>query len=1628
MKTPENAEELIAVVGTGLAVPGAGSPAELWRLLNGSRDAFSEPGDRFRLDHFWSGDAQQEDKTYARRAGYLHGFRPHPALSEEEREGAGRDDAVRWLRHALLQARQHVRTESGRRCAAYIGAWPGGSQSLVESVLVDVVTRELKDKEEAARVRETLFAHYRHALPACEALTPDAVVRDVFSRLPERLTESCVVDTACASSLYAVDLGVKALLAGECETAYCGGITVVDPTMAVMFAKLNGLSRHGRVRAFTKEADGTLFSDGAGVVALKTLQRAMRDGDTVHGVLLGFGGAADGRGKSISAPNPAGQRRAIERARSVNSLTPEQVDWVVAHGTGTVAGDRVESQVLSALGKPSGQLCTSNKPVVGHTGWTAGVVSLIHALLGLRHGWVPAQLGARGHRDEPADGLEVPTGPIRLLPRRQGRRTVGVSAFGFGGTNGHLLVADPGEVTGLRSAPPRKADDDMVLVAWSAHLPGAPSRTALRDWLRGSAAAPPAAFPAPYPAPRPSEVRLSARTLPVVDPGQLMGLQAAAQFVDDHGELWADLRDTTGVIAAHTGLPRGLVGTTVRCYHDDATAVLREHVSEPGFTTAAACLETMRESFPACTEDSQAGVLPNVIASRLAARYDLHGPTMAVDAGVDSTLTALRVAQRYLRTGELDLALVLAVNGNATATNAALTSTEATPLAEGAFLLAVTTESVAERHGWQALARLSDDRVNSADATVAPTKPERSYLAADHAVALLHAVESDGTPVRLRARHGDTALRVQPVRAGRSISPEPSSPRLTTRYAPSFAREPLPASRNRSSRSPLPSRGVVLADSSETAARIRHDAKAADSTVLVLPAGDERHTSARAREALSVATHRATPHLTVVGDLSELTLDRALALHEMTFLTVQRLWARPASHGSLTVLLSDAAHSPGASAVPALFEGLVKSLRWERPDCAASVMTTDEAGTSAVLARAAAEHAASPGPPPVVRYLRGERWVEAVLPAPLPTVVPAAGLLPEDCVGVVTGGASGIARALLTTLPQHLRPRLWLLGRTPVDRPEPFDDLRDGPGGNTRADLLRRVRGEHPDLPMRAVVAQVDGILKQRTVRDSLRVLGTRFGVDRVHYATCDVTDRDSVQEVVGRVLEAEGRVDFVLHAAGQVASSLLPGKSLDAFRAVRDTKVLGHRHLSNALASHPPRWWCNVGSYSATAGAPGDTDYASANAYLAALAETATGAAQTTIGFTMWGQTGMGADALFQEHVARQAQFTPISTEEGAEQFAAEMRAAPLASGSSVYLGPAERDRLRQHRPGLVRDDRPSTPVVRRRPPWWTRRPDASTGAEWAYLVDPHFERHLFDHLVSGKPTVPATFILDIAAQAAEALLPDAVTTGFRDTRFETFIRPFARAVPSPLRIRASETSASPKEEDTSGSAVEVTIHSDTLDPRGGTRRGALRHFRTVVLLDRRPREATQQASRPLESPLPAQDAYASPHAPVSLRGPFRNLSDCLVDATAARGTWTPSLAGHPQLSTMTTPALFLCAALRTLALRPRSAGHQPLFVPRSIGRIDLYTQGANDHDLVLRYGHSLSVAVDDAGVCSGTTPNGRLLVRLSEVELVDIADPPSPTGRSPRACVARHRSGTSSDRWAGDGSRSGESDRATP
>ena len=456
---PAGDPNAVVVVGMGIAVPGASSPEQFWQLLRSGRPMFAEPGNRLDIDQLWSAEPTDEDRTYTRIAGFMHDFTPHPRLAAELADGsfqAGEYTAV-WLRHALLQATEGVRLQPSDRQLFAVGLTPDGSQHLEQSL----VSRGVRDLLAAAGVEPPAGLADRYPLGNADPddLLPYRIARMAIAGLPAQ-REIVVVDTACSSSLYSIDIGVRALLAGDVQLALCGGAFALTAQNLVLFSKLRGLSRSGRVRSMDAAADGVLFSDGAALLALKTHARAVADGDPVLGFVAGFGGSSDGRGKAIYAPNPAGQRIALQRAWAAAGVQPDELDWVVAHATGTPTGDRTEMVAL-ADSAPAGTswTMTSNKSLVGHSGWAAGAVSAIHALLAMRHQAIPAQ---REFDQLPAgapDAVRVPRQELDWPAASQRPRRVGISAMGFGGTNGHLVLSDRAPQRPLDAERPAPAEE-----------------------------------------------------------------------------------------------------------------------------------------------------------------------------------------------------------------------------------------------------------------------------------------------------------------------------------------------------------------------------------------------------------------------------------------------------------------------------------------------------------------------------------------------------------------------------------------------------------------------------------------------------------------------------------------------------------------------------------------------------------------------------------------------------------------------------------------------------------------------------------------------------------------------------------------------------------------------------------------------------------------------------------------------------------------------------------------------------------------------------------------------------------------------------------------------------------------
>ena len=1523
----------VVVVGMGLVLPGADSPDRFWDLLHGERTVFGEPGGRIDVDHVWSADPAEADRTYSRVSGFMP---PEPDADP------GEDFTERWLRRSIAQAMATVTTSASDRHLFAVGLTADGSHHLEQSLVVREVRRLLGDRLDAATERR-LRELYPLAVDSPERMLPYRIARRAAADLPAG-TEVVVLDTACSSSLYSIDIGARALRAGEADVAVCGGAFALGVQNLVLFSKLRGLSRSGEVRPLDSRADGVLFTDGAAVLVLKTLARARADGDTVLGCVAGFGGSSDGRGKAIYAPNPVGQRIALRRAWDAAGVAPADIDWVIAHATGTPAGDRTELSVLTDMAGPDGGwTVSSNKSVVGHPGWAAGAVSAVHALLALRHGKIPAQ---RHFTGLPA-GLDpegLITVPTRDIPWRAGHgaRTVGISAMGFGGTNGHLLLTDT-----LPATPPTAVadtEDPVVVAGWEAHLPGDPDQDRVRAWLRGGPADWPARFPDDYPVPSPVDMRLAPSAIAAMDRSQVI----AVRCVDALAGVWfkgTELSGRTGVFVGHSGPTTAAVRHDTRAYLADLTA----RAGIDGFAGLVA--DPARHAVPAATEDSYPGLMPNIIPARIAQRLDLHGPNMALDAGLDSFTAALVTATRSLRDGEIDLAFVVGVAAAADQVE----PRDGREPAEGAVGIVLTRRGIAAGHG---LPELAEIEVGRPGAARAGTGPNRVHHGAEGAVELLRALHTtsgrtvlaaheDGrTPsvtVTVAAREGGaTGLRDALVRHALELWPTPARP----------DRPEVPA---------IPGDGVVVTDTPDVF-------RGTPATVIGLDTRPENV------DALVGGTGARHVRIVLTAGRS---FENALTANDLAFAVIRALAEPLGAGGSLGVLLLDGFDGDVPRPETGLSTGLLRSVEQELPDCLAFAVITDSADLPTGLAALGAESGHHRHLP--VAYLRkGVR--HEMVPRPVAATAEGAALgVVANPVVLATGGARGITAQLVRELLADTSPRaVWLVGTGPEPDPDTPLELPDKPTA------LRELMARHPEEKMAALNRRFTEAVRAAERAATIRDLRERFGEDRVHYRRCDVRDAAQVATVVDEMVGVEGGVDIVVHGAGLVRSTALARKSLDDYRLVRDVKVRGDRNLRAALATRPPALWCALSSVGAFIGMRGEADYQAGNEYLMLSAATSRAAGRDELAIVsgLWVESGMASGyATGSPFTSGLADFTQLTDGQGVEFFRAELagRGDPARALATTWLGEAEWSTLHRNAPGLR--DRAGT-----RPPVFLTAPPQSDGVAttWRCVLDLDEHPWLLDHLVDGRPTFPATVMLQIAAEAATALAPGLVTVGFTDVVLSTFIRAPRASWPRHLVVTATRE----------GDAVLVRLDSA---PSGPVPSRA--HARMTVHLAAGYAPAQRiTGERPPGTPAP--DVYQLGGS-LRLQGVFGGLRDARLHEDGGSARFGMSHPAAP-FGEFTVPSVAIDALLRTSVLDGRSPDTVTMIVPTAIAAIDILVPG-NDlewdgrcgGEITLRY---LTNTRSGSGECVATAPDGTVLARLHGISSVsrEVYTVTSTTGRT--------------------------------
>ncbi|MGO8772372.1 type I polyketide synthase, partial [Mycobacterium sp.] len=464
--------EPIAVVGVSAIMPDAPDAATFWANIKAGRYSISDvPPERWDPELYYDPDPHAPDKTYSRIGGWVRDFAweplawklPIPPAVSAQMDG-GQKWAVAATRSALLDAGWPDWTVDPERVAVIIGSAIGGDKQHRSNLRIQfpAFARELSASPSFAalppEVRDAVLAETRASfLAGLEEITEDTMPGELANVIAGRVANlfnfrgpNFTTDAACASGLAAMSAAMRGLQAGDFDVAITGGVDRnMDAAGYVKFCKIGALSATG-TRPFDAGADGFVMGEGAALFVLKRLSDAERAGDRIYAVLLGLAGASDGRGKGITAPNPIGQRLAVERAWQTSGVDPALATCIEAHGTSTRVGDATElaslTDVFRKAGAANGSIALGSvKSNIGHLKGAAGAAGLFKTVLSLHEKVLTPSL----HFDQPNPNVDWDDIPFRVNTELRewpapdsGVRCAGVSAFGFGGTNFHAVIEE----------------------------------------------------------------------------------------------------------------------------------------------------------------------------------------------------------------------------------------------------------------------------------------------------------------------------------------------------------------------------------------------------------------------------------------------------------------------------------------------------------------------------------------------------------------------------------------------------------------------------------------------------------------------------------------------------------------------------------------------------------------------------------------------------------------------------------------------------------------------------------------------------------------------------------------------------------------------------------------------------------------------------------------------------------------------------------------------------------------------------------------------------------------------------------------------------------------------------------
>lgn len=1478
----------VAIVGQGCLLPGgARSPEMLFDVISQQRSGLVDLSD---IDPHWSEDFYSEELTPDRSTTRLMGRVNDSDIVAPEgvdpQVFAGFSRTQRLLCAALAPCVESLR--GAERVMCLIGASADGFEDhdtvvSLRSAGIDPADGDIDQILDTARSADS---------------TPHAAVQEVFDRLIRPGLKVVLIDAACASSLYAAAIGMRALEANETDAVVAGGVFCPGPGNSCLFSQFLGTTATG-LRPFDATADGTVFSEGSAVVTLRRAEDAERQGLPMIAVLRGAGLSSDGRSSSANFPQTRGQILSLERCYESYGLDPATVNGVEAHGTSTPVGDATEIETLRQFYEDHTEQplpVHSLKGLLGHGGWTAGTASLIAAGEYLRRGEFPAQ----AYYTKPSDAIVRAEKTLRIPEQTEslpaGKRRLAVDGFGFGGANAHLVLERAGDGEPLAPITVPKHDDQLVVVACSEVEPTLPTEGGMR-FNRDSVAPPSGHLILP-------DLQQD------MDISQTLTMLLVDELVSQLPDFETEWRRQTGLVLALRGKTERGVEATMRVL---ASRFGRELTGLPEPTEK--LKEAMERSRPSGPYTLQC-MMPNVSAGRAALYYNLNGPNLVVDGAEHSLEDAMESAALLLRGGEasgVKAVLVAAIEANLRQPSAA---GEAAPRDEFATAFAVTTRDQAERAGlpilFEVQTLLEDSSGNSANSTMGQKVRALTTTLA--------------TPSGAKEEKADATLKIEcPI------------------HEPVWVEAPLPA---QALARPV-SRGIKLLaiapDNADLVAEMMRVAPQASSSHLVMVVGKhaqhvvQNHGGpnlvaldlANPNQALASAASFAPDCVAVVDAIESWDLRDALKrvdqspLGDAMFLVAKQL-VDQLEHGvDLWGLYLDAWNGKVHAASGAV-AGLLKSIQRETPQARARIFCTRGLSLAEAFERALQERSSETDDQEVV-YDRGMRLARRLRRPLLEQSPDPANQLSADSVVIATGGGRGVTALMVEALVKDYAPTVIVLGRSePEACPWALDDpdllknyyesyLKDSPGA-TAAEMKR----------------EYEKALARWETHDNLRQLSTLGGT--VAYQAVDITHPEQVAAAVRQIAKEFGRVDLLVHGAGVQTSKRLRDRSLSDFRRTYAVKVSGLRNLVQACHDEfgqIVRAHVLTSAYSVF-GNDGQHDYGAANETLdrlCLLSSDNPAARWTSIAWLAWDGIGMTRGSEYQA-LAQNRGLLGVTPEVGQHLFR-QVITGESPARINVPLSDSEHTRY-----GIK-----TVPPVR----------EGETGKALEVSVELATIDCLSHHKVRSTPTLPGAWTLERMVAAALQRRPeqrDAAWAVVRDARFYRFVRLSGGHEPN-LRIIAAPTNH----------GVKLWMVGDVLHATGTILSKDVVYAEARVELSRQslaPRASLKSLdlcpTGACDCPTGScDDTWRDPYCDgqrtnlLDLTGPFDCVRDISIVSEGRQARFSAELA---QPNGEVIPAYLLDSAWRVGAMYAEQAGEE-LFVPVSIGRITLPLAGSGSDPL---------------------------------------------------------------------------------